>query len=248
MAAAYDSLELVCNAARTRLNDAIASLGGDILIDNAVFTSQMVSNAWRKLQEYLQKLGFLKFTNAVFLSDLPAVSSSTDPSVQPFINWSGYWDGATLHAGFAFPSDFIAPVEIHERITAVGGNYLLMDDIKGDWPLVAPAPWNRIWQWRDETIFIPGGTGAFDLFMKYDSFLADFVPNATTPYASQPVPIMRCSDSFSNYLCAEVAVPRGDLDAKQFVTDAENAAVILASRENPMILTVAPTQPGGPPA
>ena len=247
--AAYDTLEFVCNAARTRLNDAIASIGGDILTDNQPFTLQIVNDGWRKLQEFLQKLGFLRFTKDVFFLDLPATPGSPpDPDLEPFLNWTGYNDGSTLHTGFTLPADFISPKRIDERVNGSGTAFIPMDPITGGLPLVPKGVWNRIWDWRNDTIWLPGTIQAQDLHLYYYAFLADFVAASTTPFASQTVPILRCSDSFSAYIAKETAMARGDLDAQQFIVEAENAATALVARENPSVaIQEPPSSPGGKP-
>lgn len=222
MAAPYDSLELVVNTARARLNDMIVSAGGDILTDANVFTLTVVTGAWRKLQEFLAKLGFLGVTNEATLA-------ATAGSVTQ-INWT---------TSPALPSDFIVPYRMWERIASVGGNYLEMDKLVRGLPKVPAGAWNRYWEWRTGSIYLPGTAAAMDYIVRYGSFLPDFVASGTTAFASQPVPIMRCLDAFSLYIAAEMAGPRGDIDAAVVKQMAEEAATILVARENPLVLNLA---------
>ena len=60
--APYDMLSAVVNTARVRLNDAIASISGDILTDNAAFTGAAINAAWRRLQELWPTTGFRSST------------------------------------------------------------------------------------------------------------------------------------------------------------------------------------------
>ena len=112
-----------------------------------------------------------------------------------------------------------------------------MDDFTGKvLPLVQRQQWNKSWQWREETLYMPGAKSNFDLQIFYAAFLPDFVPNSTTPYASQPVPILRCLDPLANRFCWEVSSARSDMDAAGFVKDAEAGEMIMAGRENPDVL------------
>ena len=237
MPAPFDSLELVLDAARMRLNDMIASVGGDILTDNNVFTIYVINTAYRKMQEFLAKLGFSVFTEeaADYVNLSPA--NPVDPSNLPYMNWSGSWNGSTLDSTNFLPADLVTPKRLDERITGSGTAFLEMDKFTGRaMPLILKSPWNRSWEWRGETLFLQGALAPFDLRLRYDSFLSDFVPNASVSFASQLVPILRCLDSFSNYIAAEMSAARGDLDAATFTAAGEAAATILVARENPGVL------------
>ena len=245
--ASYDSLEFCCNAARTRLNDAIASLGGDTLTDNAVFTLQIVNDAWRKLQGFLQKLGFLRFTKDLVMLALPACPGSPpDPALEPYLNWNGYFDGSALHTSPVLPPDFITPKRIDERVSGSTSAFIPMDPIVGGLPLVPKGVWNKIWDWRNDTIWLPGTVQPQDLHLFYYSFLADFIANTTTAFSAQKVPILRCSDAFSAYIAKEMSMARGDADYQQFIVEAENAATALVARENPAVaIQEPPASPQG---
>jgi hypothetical protein len=243
---AYDNLESVVQASRMMLNDMIAAAGGEVLTDDQPFTLTAVNNAWRAMQEFLAKLGFLRFKNDVYLAELPAVAIP-DPTVKPFLDWSGYNNGTSLTDAIVLPQDFIAPIELKERISGFSLTpFTEMDFIRsGRLPQVVQGPWNRIWTWRNEQILLPGATSILDMWMHYHSFAVDFVDAATTPFASQIVPIMRCQDSFSAYLAAEISGPRGDADTKSLIANGEDAARILVGRENPSVMNPPPEAANG---
>lgn len=240
--APYDSLELIVNAARSRLNDMIVAVGGDILTDTAVFTPTVINAAWRKQQDKLASLGFYPLFDEVTYTGLQACTSP-DPRIETYLDWTGFFDGSALHAGFALPQNAIVPTRLDERIGGSTGVFFEMDKLDHALPLIAKGPWNRIWEWRSRTggagegaIWLPGTTGAWDVRIRFASYLADFVPAGTIAFSLQPVPIMRCLDSFSLYIVAEVCGPRGDLDAKTVKTEAEAAMVILVGRSKPSVL------------
>jgi len=221
MAYPGDTLELVVNAARARLNDMIASAGGDILTDNNVFTIFMINDAWRKLQDFWAKLGFSRLTGEAFFSATAGTVTQ--------INWT---------TTPALPADLILPVRMWERITGSGENYLEMDRLTRGLPIVTTGPWNRYWEFREENIYIPGVTSStMDYRIRYAAFLSDFVANGTTAFASQTVPVMRCLNPFSLYIAAEMAAPRGDLDSAEVTKMAEDAATIMVARENAAVLS-----------
>ncbi len=226
----------------------IVAVGGDILTDNAVFTPTVVNAAWRTLQDKLASVGFYAFTDQVVYQGLQA-AASLDQAVQTFIDWTGFNDGTTLHAGFPLPQNAIVPMYLDERIHNSGGDFLEMDKITTQLPLVPKGPWNRIWEWReraaaagDGAIWMPGSTGLWDVRIRFAAYLADFVPAGTTPFVNQPVPIMRCLNPFSLYVVAEVCAPRGDMDAKTVKAEADAAATMLVGRSNPAALNTGAPQ------
>ena len=250
---AYDNLESVVEASRMMLNDMIASAGGDVLTDTQPFTIVAVNNAWRAMQEFLAKLGFLRFTNDIYYDSLPAVASAAS-GIRPFLDWSGYNNGTTLDTTRVLPQDFITPISIQERIhpatppppapTTVTTPFTEMDFIRsGRLPQIAQGSWTRIWTWRNEQILLPGSTSILDMWVHYHSFAVDFADPDDAPFASQIVPIMRCQDSFSAYLAAEISGPRGDVDMKSLIANAEDAARILVGRENPSVMNPPPEAP-----
>ena len=224
MAEALDTLEYVVNLARERLNDMIASAGGDVLTDTQAFTIWVINGAWRRLQEKLAKLGFLRLTNSIILTVPAGSSGASNPTV---LTWA---------SSPPLPSDFISPLDLQERVTGSGSNFYRMDGPIHPLPLVFQQVWNKLWDWIDDTLVIPGTLQQQDVWVRYAALQPDFVPAATTAFASQTVPINRCADAFSLYMVAEVSGSRGDLDKDSILKMADEAVLILVSRENPGVL------------
>lgn len=228
--APYPTIEDCLNAARVRLNDAIQSLGGEVLTDNAVFTLQMVNNAWQKMQNFLLSSGYTGFSrlkDEFIISAIPA-SVTPDPAVQNYITWAGFYNGSALLSFPVLPQDFISPLKLWERPNQIV-NFRLMDQTLNGIPTVAKQSRNILWDWRDDRLCFPGSTIIWDLRLRYMAYLADFTDVVATP--TQPVQIMRCLDSFSNFICAEMAGSRGDLDAKSFIAEAQAGAAQIYSRD-----------------
>lgn len=220
----YDTVEMVLQSARVRLNDAIQSINGDILTDLAAFTPQVVNNAWRRLQEYLADRGCAALNRETILPAVPAWGSA-DPGKFVSFNWATYSDGVNLWAVPVLPQDMIAPLDFYERVTGSNAIFTPMDQVFNGLPTANPAggvaardSLNRLWEWRQETIYMPGASGTTDIRMRYAGYLADFVYVAPPggPGWSVPVSIMRSLSSFAWYVCSEMARARGDMDAGQF--------------------------------
>lgn len=229
----YDSVNSVLNGARVRINDAIASLGGDILTNVQPFTQEMTNLAWRKMQEYLANLGYTRCKQEVILPGIPPVTSF-DPGSQVFLNWTSYFNGTGTDippATPVLPQDMILPLRMWERQANGNGNFIPMSQALDGLPSCVKLPCNGYWEWRQDAIYMPGATNVVDLRMRYAGYLSDFLTVGDVNWYDLPVPIMRCKDSFSYYIAAEAAAPRADLDAQTFSTKAEQAANLIFNRE-----------------
>lgn len=242
---ALDSIGTVLNTARGRLNDRIeqqpgAFVTGKILDTTQWFSLQMVNNAWRKLQEKLADLGFSFSRATTVFSNLAAVSSS-DPMVQVYLSYGGYWDGDSLNLNFLLPNLFIAPLELMERPAGAvpAAQFTTMDRIVSELPLVNKQPWNRKWMWISGKILMPGATQNTDIWMLYETFFPDFAddvigsgPMGTIPWYQLQVPIPRCSDAFADYICREFAIAKQNMAAAEaFQGSAETLAQQVLNRD-----------------
>jgi hypothetical protein len=219
------------NLARVRINDAIVSIGGDMLTNVQPFTQVMTNAAWLKMQQYLAQLGYSRSRKRTVLTGFPVVGS-TDPASETRLDWSTYYDGVSYFIPpnvQVLPPDFLAPMRIGER-QSQGFQPTLTTGSSGFRPVTLARdgnvnwrkkPWNGWFDWRDDFIVMPGATAMFDLEIFYAAYLGDFLTVGEVPWYSQPVPIMRSLSALANYIAAEFSGPRGDLDAQQFVTDAQ---------------------------
>jgi hypothetical protein len=239
-------LESVLNLARTRLNDAIQAIGGDILTDTQPFTATMTNSAWRKMQAYLANLGYSKYKRKFFAIGMP-VTATTDPSQPNIWNWTYFFDGSSYWSPSSNPpvpvppSDFICPLYMKERQTGSNSRFVPMRMAPDGLIENYKKPWNGQFEWKNDSIYIPGSTVSMDFEVEYAAYDADFVSKAnilgdpgtnppTTP-ANMPVPIMRCQSCFANYLAAECAAGRDDMDAPGLLVDAEKDAKLLMNND-----------------
>lgn len=225
----YDTLEAVANTARVRLNDAIQSIGGDIFQDTAQFALTAVNTAWRRLQEMLADYGLAALNREIIFSAVPAAGVA-DQSSQVSINWAGYFNGTTL-ANPIFPGDLITPLGLEERVNGNAANFWPMDRVYNGLPTAPKTTLNKLWEWRQETIYMPGATGLTDIRLRYAGYLIDFVAAGTAAWSTQPVPIMRSLNPFSWLIASEIARARGDLDAGAFDQNAQVSAEQIFNRE-----------------
>jgi hypothetical protein len=231
----YDTVSFVLDAARVRMNDEITTLQptrGQILKSTNEFTQQVCNNGWRKMQDFLGSLGMARFRGEAIISGLPPVQT-TDPSVFAYINWFNYFDGANLWAAPVLPADFAYPLWVAERQTGFNTCFAKMESFLDGLPTWPKQTFNRNWEWRDDSIYMPGSTYTMDLQIRYGKFLPDFADAGQVQWFQGYVPIVHCSEALSNYWCAELAEARQDLgvDPKPFREKGEAAAKRLMNRD-----------------
>lgn len=242
MAAPYDTVNTVLNVARTRLNDDVetnAAVSLQLLDNTQFFTQTWVNTAWHRLQEYLVSSGYVRFQNEPVIITLPGLPVN-DPGTQIYLNWYGFWNGQNMLPSPVLPSDLIAPVEVQERLSGVPDTgFDAMDLIIGDMPAVTKQPWQGMWQWRQDALYMPGALMATDIRVSYAAYLPDFEDTGDTVgslpmtmWIDQPVPIMRSRDALASYICAEVMRSLNNAaGVLTYTADAENSAQQIMSKD-----------------
>ena len=221
--APYPNLEDVVTTARVRVNDAIVQAGGQTLTDAANFTIYYVNAGYQKMQQFLVSQGYETLEDETQLT-LPAVSS-IDQAVQVSLSWTGYNNGGGLSTAAVLPQNLIRPKVLLERVSGSGQEFIEMTEILSGLPRTTKEDWNKIWEWRADAIWMPGAKTNTDVVVRYSKYLADFVPNATTPFADQTVPIMRSKSALAWFIGYEFSWPRGDLEAATMLANAKEEAM-----------------------
>jgi hypothetical protein len=305
--APFDTVETVLNTARVRLNDAIASLSGDVLTDTQPFTQVMANAAWRRLQEYLADKGYTTCRGDTVVTGIPK-AASTDPSVECWLGWGGFFDGVNLNGSPVLPQNVTSPLKCYERLNGSNAPFAeppmecMADGIRQGY---GPQQlFNLQWEWRNNRIYIPGSLQVEDFRIVFVNYFPDFLTLAnvaitaataqnptlltaagsglidgeqvtitgftgnwtalngtftvtvidqdtfsipvnalaatgalgapvfaTQTWTARPVPIMRCLDSFADYIAAEMANARGDVDSSTFTESGMANANLIMNRD-----------------
>ncbi len=221
----YDNLTTILNSARFRLNDKLKSLkafSGKILEETDPSTQQAVNNAWREMQSQLSGLGVERFKGDIIIPNIPPITSQ-DPASTESMSWFEFFDGSNFQTTPILPSDLIIPLWMSCRPS--GSNFQfppadrpnMRNKVDG---LDLTYKWNAYggyqWEWRDEKISWPGFLVAVDFRIGYRKYLNDFNDIGTQRWWALPVPLIRCQDPFSKWLCYEFCLARGaDGDAQE---------------------------------
>lgn len=234
MAAPYPSLAEILSAARVQVNDAIQTIGGNTLTDDADFTPVYVNRAWQQLQQYLASLGYVRFrVPNLIIPNLPPVNNE-DVALQVFINWYGYSDGVAVNVSFLLPQNLIRPLKLSERPSDTSPNVNAFIDMDGPeqgvhrLPSIPKREWNGLWVWDNDAIWMPGALAITDLRIDYASYLPDFTGSGEDFPGDQTADIMRCEDALAGFIAAVFCAARGDLDASTILSQAKDAAKIIA--------------------
>lgn len=228
--APYDTCDAILNVARTRLNDAIASIGGDVLQDSQPFTQSIFNTAYQKMQEFLDNLGYATNTSEVILYGLPVVAN-LDPAGSYWLSWTQVFDGVNYYNSNVLPQTLLSPLKLWERIAGQQTEFCPMELWLDGLPDRPKRFRNHIWEWRGDVLYMPGSQYSMDLRIRFKAFKPDIVTVGAILWYQQPVPFIRCRDALSNYVCYEVASARGDLDAQSFQAAAEAAAQRMMNRD-----------------
>jgi len=229
----YDYVSTILNTVKTRLNS-LNGAAADVLISNQPYMQQVFNTAYRKLQMFLANFGYSKFTKETILTGLAAKTSS-DPAVQVSLDWNGYDNGTVVDTSIALPQDLIIPMFLWQRPTGSNAPFTQMVQWLDGMPNIQQTAWNQIWDWRNDTIYMVGANYPMDLRILFAYFLPDLAETGSpsTPWYEQQVPIVRCGDSLSAYVCAEIARARPDLemDAAILTAEAEASAKLIYNRD-----------------
>jgi hypothetical protein len=165
------------------------------------------------------------------------------------LSWTQFFDGVGYHSNVALlPQDFIAPLRVMERqnngaipYTAATQNMrftpmLLMPD---GIPEGMKRPWNGFFNWEDDLLVFPGSLYSMDFKIEYAAYAADFMTvddilgdGANITPKTMPVPIMRSESALANFIAAECASGRDDIDADPFIAKAEKDAKLLMNNSD----------------
>jgi hypothetical protein len=205
----YDSMSVVINMVRARMDDALDTLAansGKILEETDSFSQQTVNNGWRQLQDVLVDRGYENLTDDVVISGIPQCSV-TDPAIFTWIGWQGCFDGANLFTVPALPQNFTHPLKVWERWSNTGMQFgdpmEQMYDGLPNWPKTTAS---RVWEWRNDLIYMPGSQNVMDIRVRFAKYMPDFDDIGQVRWYQQPVPIMRAADALSWMVCRELAM------------------------------------------
>jgi hypothetical protein len=207
----FPTLDETMQLVRSIVNDTfpgIAGQQGRIFTNNAPFTVPLFNSAFRKMQRKMRLEGatFPIKDNVILNNVTPVVT--TNANVQVSIGFDGYFDGTTMHASPALPSDLLQPYVLEEQSVGTGFPFQPMTQPQEGLPSVLQGAYLGYWEWRNYKIYMVGSTLVKNLRLRYQySFAPLNVPAAD--FASTSVQVLDCQDCLANYIAAMYGRARG---------------------------------------
>lgn len=227
LTAPYSLVNEAMDLARTRLNDAIQQLGGDILKNVQPFSQTMCNGAWRRLQNFLANMGYARLVDQTVIHSLP-ICASSDPATECWIDWTGFFDGTQVWDNYALPQKCSFPLKIWDRVSGfnAGWGHPLIQAMDG-MPATFKYQRNAMFDWRNDRIYLPGTNMPVDLRIRFGQYLPNFQDQGETKWYEQPIPIVGAVDALADYICVEACDGRDDVDSQTFKSRAEGEAKLL---------------------
>lgn len=231
LTAPYPIVEEAMNLARTRLNDAIQELSGDILTDSQPFSQTMCNGAWRRLRHFLANLGHTRFTDEIILTGVP-VCGSADPASQCWLDWTGFYDGTQVFTSWALPQSCEFPMKVWDRVSGFNAGWgRPLQNIMDGLPATFKYQRNGIFEIRNDRIYMPGTNIPVDLRIRFALLFPSFQTQGNTQWYQQPIPLVGATDALADYICVEASDGRDDVDSQTFKSRAESEAMLLFNRD-----------------
>jgi hypothetical protein len=204
------------------------SLDGDLLSDQQPFTMTMLNAGYRHLQKVLTNKSYETFVGQWDFPRIPPAFYITDPGLEVYISWTGFYDGVEMHDNPVLPADMLAPLRMQERPSAAdnspnnSASFIPMGSTSDGLPSRCPTTCLGVWEWRDDKIFMKGATQYVDGRLRYNKRLPDLLD------PTDLVLIVNCADALAYYTVMEFARPRGSMlaDKYELLGDAEVDSMI----------------------
>jgi len=218
--APYDEIETILYFARVIANDAGLSMAGTLLNDNQPYIMPLMNLSWRKLQDRLANNNIEDLPAEAIITGLPAqnATSFADPAVQAALGYQSYFDGQGYNTNFFLPQDMQIPLRLWERVSGMNAQFIPMIQAKDGIPAVTKTSYLRMWEWRDDAVYIPGANQVLDIRIRYRKIFGDLTAPTT-----DTIPLIRCAVALA-YLIVEVhAAGRGSVMLPAFNKEKEDA-------------------------
>jgi hypothetical protein len=233
----YPVVEDVLNLTRVHLNDTQAGATntpgeGRTFTDSAPFTVPCLNAAIRHLSRRLPNNSSKTFIkDNVILTPVTGVTN-TDPGLQCFIGFQGYFDGVNMNAAPVLPPDCLAVLELWQRTS--GSNMPFQRTSQPKDGLGSHYPTNYIYEWeyRQDRINFVGATSTLDFRIRYEAMIVTPISATNVAQFSQiTINIEDSTDALALLTAWIFASPRSPEQAPVLLQKAEAAITELVNRQ-----------------
>lgn len=225
----FPSLEDCMNLLRAICNDSFAGATdtpgeGQILTDqvpgtstNNPFTLNLLNSSIRELYRKLMNVKDEVLIQDNYLVtglnviDGPLGSGVTDPTIQTYLDYTGYWTGQAYQtgAGILLPSDMLFPLRVWERASGTTDTFSPITRITNGLPPRDQTTYFSQWEWRYERINFCGATSQRDIRIRYACLLPTFF-DPELDYSTTYIPVIGCQDFVAYRSAEKVALSLGN--------------------------------------
>lgn len=210
----YGSVESVFLLVRSLVNDTFAGATqtpgeGRIVIDSAPFMIPLYNNALNHLQRDLEVRGFPSNLTEAVLTGLAPVNGPlgpgvSDPTIQPYLSYAGWFDGNTLNAAPALPANFLTPERVWERGSSESNTFQEIFPVAAGLESRFQNGSLGAWDWRGDALYFNGSVNVMDLRLRYYTLKGVLAPG-TSPasFPSIPVPWLDAIEPLAYHMAFE---------------------------------------------
>lgn len=233
--APYPTVAQVMNRARALVNDSYQNGAGRILTNFAAFTPQYLNSALEELQDRMRNNQSITFTrDNVIVGPIPPVTAS-DPNVQVMLAYNGLYINGVVLPSPTLPADLVTPEKVWEEQVGSGLPFAPMSRPMEGLPSVYQGPWQRMWEWRQDMIVMPGSTSTENLRLRYQmqmSMITNDSVNAQGDESWNSITInILCSiNALATLVAYNYARARGAAAAQTMQADAEKYIRLILNR------------------
>ena len=170
---AYVTLETVLNLIRAIANDQIFSQAGEILTDNASFTFSLLNDSLEHFTNEVNNHGIDTFRKETVLTPVTAIAT-VDAGLQVNVSDAGFFDSNIQHMLPQLPTDLLVPTFLWERQTGSTEPWIEMEERPDGLPATLQTSRLKIWEWRQDGIYMPGALQSNDVRLRYEGSHAMF--------------------------------------------------------------------------
>lgn len=178
---AYVTVETVTTLIRAIANDMIYSSAGEILTDTANFMLPLLNDALEWFENEVNNRGVETFEKETVLTPITPIGVN-DPGTQVNVSDTGYFNGVGMSIVPQVPPDLLVPTFMWERQTGSTELWVEMEERPDGLPSVVQSLRLRLWEWRQDALYMPGATQTNDLRLRYTGSHAPFVSVNDTLY------------------------------------------------------------------
>lgn len=180
--AAYGTLQVLMNLARSYVNDTFTGATGTpgegrIFTDDAPFTLPFINASISDYQRELDNASVPTLTKEVFFlsttnTGVPPISSplgvgQPNPAAQQMLSYTGFFDGYQNYQAPALPVDLLVPKRIWYRQSNTGLTFTEFDAAPAGLVSCFQDQTPGQWDWRGNSLFWNGATVPLDMRLRY---------------------------------------------------------------------------------